>query len=227
MFIASDESKQGRFYTIGSLWLPETDVPTLESQASELRVEAGMWGEVKWENIDSTHQDEYKKYLDLFFDGPNRFFTCFIMNTEELDYSYFGGSRAASFSSFCFTSIHHTAEKMYRRLAKQPLHIIFDQEVLQNRSDYLALHERLERTGHDVSQCCACTSHITAALQIADLLTGAVSAVWNNRATGRNDRAIVDYIEGKAGEPLSTENVATGFGFNKIHKWLFRPPAHL
>ena len=185
MFLALDESEEHEKKVLGGLLLPEIDLPKLEHDFVALRVKHKLFGELKWTRIDQYH-GRYCDFLDLFFDNKNITYhsICFRRGGEQ---KY----RAA------YVLIRTITWKLQNAGINEPMYVLFDndgnlgareaKEIKKIAAGERAFKQKLEFCSQGVS-------HILGALQLSDIITGALCAAVNKAHMHQDKKAVHDYI---------------------------------
>ncbi len=185
MFFALDESEEHQKKVLGGLLLPETDLPNLERDFVALRVKHKLFGELKWTRIDQYHI-RYRDFLDLFFDGKGITYhsICFRRGGEQ---KY----RAA------YVLIRTITWKLQNAGINEPMYVLFDNDGNLGEREVeeikkIVAGDRMFK--QKLEFCNQGTSHVLGALQLSDIITGAVCAAVNQAPMHQNKKSVHDYI---------------------------------
>lgn len=187
MYLFLDESDSGKRKVLGGILVPNSLVSEFEKKFVETRQSEKVFGEVKWTKIETAYEKKYKKFIDLFFDEP-------LITYHS--YSYKNVSE--KLRAVAYSLIRSVDWKIINSGVKEPLHIIFD----ENGAGALESYKKISKTANidvrfksRIEFCNEGNSHCLGALQIADLLTGAVGAKINSSSIATAKKSILDYIE--------------------------------
>jgi len=210
MFLILDESEEHQKMVLGGVLLSDDDLPSLECEFVKLRIKHKLFGEIKWNRIDQYYK-RYCEFINLFFDNKKITFHSICYRRGGTD-KY----RAA------FVLIRTVTWKMQNAGINEPLYVIFDNDG--NLGDTEAreirkIAEKDPRFKQKLEFCSQGTSHLLGAMQIADLLTGAVSSTINSDSVSVERSSVVAHITTKnKGIPLSWASLTLPKLFDyKIH----------
>jgi hypothetical protein len=194
MFLALDESEENGKKVLGGILLSEKLLPALEADFVSLRVKHKLFAELKWNKIDQYYK-RYCEFIDLFFNDPNiTYHSICYRRTGDQKY------RAA------FVLIRTITWKLQNAGINEPLYVLFDNDG--SLGDHEAREiKKIAATDRRFKQrlefCSQGTSHVLGALQLADLLTGAVCSAINGIALAVEPKHVHDHIQAKNnGVPL-------------------------
>ena len=188
MFVACDESGVGgRYFVLGSVWVPKENVSEFEKRVSELRLRFKCWGEVKWEKI-SDHTSEnvmcfYREFIEAISD-MDTFFRFIVVDTKKLDKGRVDEKLQLQFM-YLLISRNAVRRVLRKRINPNDLHIIFDQfkESRQSRDEGWRMETRdfLNKYLHcKIEHLQPCSSHINSLLQLIDVFTSMLSEKINS-----------------------------------------------
>lgn len=192
MFLALDESERCSKNVFGGILLPEQKLPDLEKDWTLLRLKHKLFAEIKWESIDQYYK-RYCDFIDLFFNNKDITFHSICYCNENKKYNA------------VYVLIRTITWKMQNAGLNEPLFILFDNnEGLGERET--AEIKKIAQIDRGFKQrvefCNQGTSHILGALQLADLLTGAICSKVNNETINKKRDYVVKFIEDKNKLPL-------------------------
>jgi hypothetical protein len=190
MFLILDESEEHQKMVLGGLLISEKILPAFEAEFVGLRIKHKLFGELKWHRIDQYHQ-RYCEFIDLFFNEKSITFHSICYRRGGTD-KYKAG----------YALIRTITWKMQNAGINEPLYVLFDNDG--NLGDKEAreirkIAEKDERFKQKLEFCSQGTSHILGAMQISDLLTGAVCSTINSGTTSANKKKVVEHIISKNG----------------------------
>jgi hypothetical protein len=161
---------QDRFFSVGCLVLPVPSV--LLRQVQKLRDKRKWYGEIKWVELTMTSLPLYVDLIDLVANSDARYY-CFVADRSSADpVKRFKHDAWLAYEKLA-TQVLIGAAKPYELLSvmadnySTPDHVKFEEDV---RSE---VNRRLERLA--VTTICRMDSKACDALQLVDVLTGAVT----------------------------------------------------
>jgi hypothetical protein len=235
MFVACDESgidASSKYLIIGTVWIKKQDVSEFEKKVSKLRLDEKCWGEIEWLKLSGTTAkniiDCYKKFISLAFDDIKIHFRFIIVDKSLIDKkTYHKKSDELVHLKFMHLSISRYADRFLSVNDKLGLHIIFDsfQESNVSKEEKWRLQTKnyIERYLHcKIEHFQPCNSHINSLVQLCDLFTGAVSAVWNKPTAKitKTQSGIIKHIEKLTDKKLDALTLPSARDFNI---WVWRP----
>lgn len=232
MFIGCDISgqlKKDKYYVLGTAWIPKKQLPKYEEAVCNFRLKNKLWGELKWTNVKKQKMQEYKNFLILSLSEFPINIKIILLDKKIVKIEHFNNSKGKMFSTFYYTLL---TNHMRRILKTQSQISSFD--ILIDREDWIRqeslnlkyfLEKFLSIGGlkKSINHLSQCDSKICSMLQICDLITGAVSAVWNQNKFEIADykQDIIKTIEDIIKHRLINFTMPT---FKKFNLWLWRPP---
>lgn len=185
MFLILDESEEYRKMVFGGILISEKQLPNFEAKFVNLRIKHKLFGEIKWSRIDQYHR-RYCEFIDLFFEEENTTFhsICYRRNGIE---KYRAG----------YTLIKTITWKMQNAGINEPLYVLFDNDGnlgdVESR-EIRKIAKKDPRFKQELEFCSQGTSHILGAMQITDLLTGAVCSTINSGIISKNKKKVMEHI---------------------------------
>lgn len=188
MFLILDESEEHQKKVLGGVLIQDDALPNLEAEFVKLRIKHKLFGEIKWNRIDQYYK-RYCDFIDLFFSDKKITFHSICYRRGGAD-KYRAG----------FVLIRTVTWKMQNAGINEPLYVLFDNDGnLGNREvrEIKKIADNDPRFKQKLEFCNQGTSHILGAMQIADLLTGAVSSTINSSRISQERSAILKHINSK------------------------------
>lgn len=237
MFVACDESGKdpsSKYLVIGTIWIDKDNVSEFEKKATELRLKHKCWGEIEWlklsGSVSEQIKDFYKEFIDLAFKDLKIYFRFIIVKKSTLDTKTYHKNQKTNKLvqlKFMYYSISRYADRFLEQEKKEGLHIIFDsyQESNQSREEKWRLETRkfIEKyVGCKIEHFQPCKSHISSLVQLCDVITGAVSTVWNKPPSkiSNTHNEIIGHIQQLSRKDISARTLPTEKDFNI---WVWRP----
>jgi|SRR3989344_1158248 len=228
MFVAADQSGSADLFVVGSFWLPLIRVPDFEAKVLQIRIEQKYWREAHFTHLKKTERayDFCKSLLQAALDPQlNTDFAVIVAaNNEALTEQFHANSQVKRDVTFMYELI----SRRYRwwRIESSP-YVIFDDIThkdccdpsTEEPEDSVAhAHIRDGRkwlnkyTGKPAECFAPCRSHISSAIQVADLLAGMTSLRWciKTRAIPAPNQArlsLLEWFEGELGSNLGVETL--------------------
>jgi hypothetical protein len=191
-----DESRHVResanpFMGIGGLWVPYRRKDELRRRLDVIANTQLLRGELKWSKVSTQTLVGYKAVLDAFAIDPEMRFRAIIVDHAAVDYRQFHrGDRELGFYSFYY----HMLVKWLQPATSYI--ILLDHKVNSRPGRYSALEERLRREvvpSTHIRQVTVADSRDSRLAQLADVLTGAVTAAWCNNTPGESAKAMLQH----------------------------------
>lgn len=209
--IYSDESSHiydgSSIMSLGAIWSSPDTAKWLSENIKlvKIRHDIKPRREIKWTKVSQKKVDYYKDLIDLFINNDDLHFRAVIVDKTSLDHEKFGQSKDDFYYKMQYYLIRNIADK---RVGSFKLYLDYKDTWSNKRCQDLSKY--LENTG--ILKCCHFSaqpirSHEVSALQITDLITGAV--MYANKPRTDNDSLakldLVRYIEEKVGQKLTIE----------------------
>lgn len=163
------------FMGIGGLWVPYQAKNRLRREFDAVANAHGLRGELKWSKASTKTLDGYKAIIDLFAAHQEVRFRAIIVDHSAVDYWRFHrGDQELGFYSFYY----HMLVKWLQ--SNTSYIIVLDHKSNSSAGRYSALEGRLRQFTPDahIRQVTVADSRASRLAQLADVLTGAVTAAW-------------------------------------------------
>ncbi len=221
MFLALDECFAGSTAVIGCVSIPRSIFSSLESNALNVRIEHRLWGEMKWNKISSpSYAEKYKTFVAT------------IMANEQVTYHSWAYNRNLPILER--RRIHQTSDKqkifyrqcyaLIRSVVKKCMaegifdfYIVADETGPLGTAEYKIIKEYLEKDRRfpikpRLQFCSTGNSAVSASLQVADIVTGALtSKLYSGSELSDSHLVVFNYIESlNDGLPLGITPVSAG-----------------
>lgn len=252
MFIAADESDFGRGYlVIGTVWLRNEQIPELERTVAEFRVKNHFWREVHLANVDNTSGEFYNnnclEFLRIGVETGVEF-KCIVVPEAQVNMGMHDNNPKIMQLNFLCTLIRNKLRTEFSEVEEEITILsdsfmppgteierteikvdsenptVFRLEKVSRRAIPEAKVRAERYIGRKIDCMAQCSSHLSSAVQLADLFAGAVSA----RAAGVSEDdprwPIVNEFETSYGQKLNQRSM---WGRRKLNIWVWRPPAIL
>lgn len=241
MFVAVDQSDSNDHFVVGSFWLPLDRLGEFESRVLQLRCDQKYWREVHFVDLKKAEGrafDFMKALLEIALgeDLKGLFAVLVADNNKERRQAHFDGSYTKRDAAFMYELI----SRRYRwwNVTTEP-YVIFDDltnhtpvkdsddEPEDNVSSEHASEARkhLERyIGKKVACFSPCRSHISSAVQLADVIAGMTLLRWSINSGLQNNPnsaklAMLEWFEQESGKDLGIQTTPSKTNFNV---WRFK-----
>lgn len=206
MFLILDESEEHQKMVLGGLLISEKILPDFESDFVKLRIKHKLFGELKWSRIDQ-YYERYCDFINLFFNEKSITFHSICYRRGGTD-KYRAG----------YSLIRTITWKLQNAGIKEPLYVLFDNDG--NLGDKEAreirkIAQKDHRFKQELEFCSQGTSHLLGAMQISDLITGAVCSTINSISSSTNKKKVLDYIFEK-NDRIALDQAKTSLALPKL-----------
>jgi len=199
-----DGTKENRFMSIGSLWLPRNRKSELTKRFRALRESVGLKGEIKWSKVSEKKLEPYKTLVDFFFDQTDLRFRVIVVDQSKVDlHRFHHGDRELGFYKFYFEMLEKWIESNNRYL------VLLDFKKNKGADRYTTLRRVLENKTKGkawIDDLTVIDSYESPLAQLTDLLTGAIAASWCGLRPGGAKENMVNYIGKRRGNPLTSSS---------------------
>jgi hypothetical protein len=232
--IFCDESGlNDRFFVLGSLYSP-SDSETFRSDIETIKRKHRLKTEIKWEKLPTRQGqflDGYNAVIERWIDSPLTY-KALIVDTQKypLNHREFtGGDHTIGYYQFYLTllfngyirhdpvynvriHLHNPAYKLNGGLGR-----------LEDKINEAALNHGFP----DISgnSCCRISAHTAMSdslIQLADILSGLVSGIWNGKIIRQTKRDLFSRCCEKLGMDISKPSESR-HADQKLNRWLFTP----
>lgn len=171
-----DACNANPYMGIGGLWIPYERKDALRRRFDSIASEHLLRGELKWSKVSEKSLAGYKAIIDAFATDPELSFRVILVDHKATDYALFhAGDHELGFYAFYY----HMLTKWL--LPESSYIIILDHKVNSQEGRYSVLERRLKQTAPtstSIRKVGVANSRESRLAQLADLLTGAVTACW-------------------------------------------------
>jgi len=199
-------NRKAHAYTgIGGIWIPAEQRSLLKKGINDIKIKHNIFGELKWQKVSTAYFELYKDVIDFFFNTDYIRFRVILIEAAKVDHIRFNNADAElGFYKFYYQLLQHWIFDF------NDYAIFADLKKNRNKGRLKELEHALDNSNYtsDITQVQALPSHESLGIQLADILTGMVTAKMNNEYNLFSAKAkIIEYTENKY---LSNEIVATG-----------------
>jgi hypothetical protein len=196
MFLAIDECVEGEKKVFGGVLLPLDFVPSLEADFVRLRIQRKLWGELKWNRVDQ-YWSRYTDFVQLFFNAKKATYQGIIFRNPSKRYNA------------AYILLRTITWKLQNFGFSGELYVLFDESGSFGNEELKKIRAFAQndlKFKIKLSFCNQGTSHVIGALQLADLLSGAVHAEINKLSLQKEKKSFYEYIYNENKQPLSFRN---------------------
>ncbi|HET9412475.1 MAG TPA: hypothetical protein VFO38_06610 [Candidatus Saccharimonadales bacterium] len=220
--------------TIGCLCFPRAIMPELESVFIADRIKHRVWAEVKWSRLCTPYCDKYKSMVSNYLASSQvtyHSWTYSIPSAEERKQYYNGSDSSKIIYRHAYLLIRTVIWKCRNSGYRGPFYILADETGKLGREEYKITQELLKNDAKidppaSIDFCNTGNSTSCGAMQVVDLLTGAVMSQYDEKFSKQD--ACIDFVEHLTalnnGVPLTFSS--PGFprlGAQKMQHCLFKP----
>lgn len=205
-----DSCDANRFMGIGGLWLPYGEKDAFRRRFDAVAKDHGLGGELKWSKVSAKTLGGYKAIIDEFASSPALRFRTILVDHAAINYARFHrGDQEFGFYAFYY----HMLTKWL--VEDSSYIIVLDHKVNSEPGRYAQLEHRLRQALPESTHLRTVTvanSRESRLAQLADLLTGAVTAAWCETPGGTPKAELQSYIAECVGVPsLRTASLSPAF----------------
>ncbi len=201
---------------LGAVWCPEDEKRLIFQRLREIKVENGLNKdfELKWNKVSPAKLSYYLDVINYFFDNNDLHFRVLVVpNKNELNHQKY----------------NQTHDEFYYKMYFDMLKTIFDPNAAYNiyldikdtqgQAKVTKLHEYLCSSQYDfrkenIRKVQQVRSHEVELIALADLLTGAISYVWQGLNTSSSKLSLIQKIRERSGYTLVRSTLYQESKFN-------------
>ena len=193
------DKQSHKYASIGGVWIPAERRQIVKGLIAELKAKYGLYGEMKWNHICPKSVEMYKDLVNMFFDDDQMRFRAICIKASEVNHERFNaGNGELGFYKFYFQLIHHWM------LMGNSYQVFVDFKTNGYRHRVKELGTILNHASTaELTQIQALPSDESVLIQLADVLTGAVSSAFNsNKLMSDSKQSIRELIESRLGHGI-------------------------
>jgi hypothetical protein len=207
---------------LGAIWFPEEKAKEINRRIRDIKQKhiAGSKFELKWTKISLANSELYQDLVDYFFDDDDiRFRGLIVPNKKILTHEKFNQTHDDFYYKMSYYLIRNILNpRMHYR-------IYFDYKDTQGAAKIVRLREVLGASNFDFSSKIIQTmqtvkSYQVAAMQLCDILIGAIGYGFRGLSTSKGKERIVTRIKYRSGYAL---NKSTLLNESKFNLFVWRP----
>lgn len=170
--------------------------------------------EIKWNKVSKNKLDFYKELIDFFFDDSDLCFRVLVVpDKNKLDYEAFGHTHDVFYYKMYFSMLKAILNPEFAH------NIYIDTKDTKSREKVHKLEQVLRNDKYDYSneiikKVQQVRSHEVELIQLADLLTGAMSYVNRGLSASEAKNVLVDYIRHRSRYSLVKSTLVKEKKFN-------------
>lgn len=180
------------FMGIGGLWVPGEERDDVKFELDRVARSFRLKGELKWSKVSAKHLDAYKAFVNVFARRMSVQFRIIVVDQKQLDVNAFhNGDRELGFYKFYYEMLVKWLEPNTEYV------ILLDHRVNSAGGRYSKLREILDNSiGYSthIRQLSVVDSKQSRLAQLADLLTGAITAAWCKTPAGTPKAELQRYL---------------------------------
>ena len=185
------KSNHERYMVIGGIWIEKEERKKVKNKLEFLKKKNKISAEFKWTKVSPSKIDFYKEVVEYFFSNPKIRFRCIVVDSEKIDMELFHESDSElGFYKFYYQLLIKWID------GNTSYRIYLDDKANKQNSRLSDLQYFLSKSSFgDIDSVLALPSSDSVFIQLADLLIGAVSSVFNQSITSPAKKEIVGLIE--------------------------------
>jgi len=213
--------KDEHFYMgIGGIWMPSEMRDKFKTDIQTIKLKYNVHGELKWNKVSPKFLPLYKEVIDYFFDSKFIRFRVILVESNKVNLIKFHNSDAElSFYKFYYQMIKTWIYDFN-------LYDVFvDLKKNRDKGRLKELEKFLDKANFfsDVRMVQGLPSNQSLGIQLADVLTGLVTAKFNNKTTSEAKSQLIQYVESHLGNTIQatpkTEEKLNIFKINLQGGW--------
>lgn len=183
-----------KFTAIGGIWMPAEFRDSFKASMIAIKEKQNIKGELKWQKISPAYLELYQEVINYFFDTPELRFRVIMVESKTVDNIRFNDKDAElGFYKFYYQLLHHWIFDF------NTYNFYIDFKVNRNKGRLKVLKMVLDASNltSNIQQVQALHSHESLGIQLADVLTGMVSAKFNKEISSDAKKNIIKLAESK------------------------------
>ena len=197
----SSKNPKARYMVIGSVWLKAEDRADFKKTIRELSDKHRVGGEFKWQKISKSREGFYRDLVGWFFGVGDRLrYRCIAVDREKVDLlRYHENDQELGFYKFYYQMLHH----WILDFNEYAVFCDFKRNRVRSRLHTLQRCLGYSNLSSQITNVQALPSHESVLIQLADVITGAVSARLNNTARpGSSKEEVITELERNLGHKI-------------------------
>lgn len=208
------------FMGIGSIWIPSELRSTFKSEMTLIKNKYSVRGEIKWQKVSPVYLPMYKEIIDYFFHAKYLRYRVILVESDKVDHVTFNNSDA----ELGFYKFYYQLLKSWI-LDFNNYAVFVDLKENRNKGRLNELERILDLANlfSDVTKVQGLPSEQSLGIQLADVLTGLVTAKFNHHSTSEAKLALIDHVEqfigGEIAHTFKSEEKFNVFKINLKGGW--------
>lgn len=185
------DKKEG-FMVIGGIWIEKKDHKKVKKEINNLKKKHNLLGEFKWNKVSPSRQEFYFELLDYFFGNRKIRFRCIVVDSSKVDLKTYHDSDAElGFYKLYFQLLTHWCNDL------GTYYLYLDDKSNSDQGRLPKLKEILNIVSlGEIRDVLPTKSEQSIFIQLADVLTGAVSHHFNSkRVIGESSKIKNEFID--------------------------------
>ncbi len=207
---------------LGALWCPDEKRKEIFERIREIKADHGFGNdfEIKWNKVSRSYVDLYLDLVNYFFDDDDMHFRALVIpDKSALDHKKFDQDHDTFYYKMYFDLIKVILNPEYA------FNIYIDIKDTRSQDKVNKLLEVLRNNHYDfnkkiIRKVQQVHSHEVGTLQIADLLTGAISYLHRGLSGNKGKEVLIERIKRRSGYAL---NHSTLYKENKFNLFVWQP----
>ncbi len=189
---ALSDSSAHKYIGIGSIWLQASERAVLKRDIAKIKRDYSFNGELKWKKVSPSSYNFYKRILDYFFNADYLRARVIVIESSKVNnYKFHESDAELSFYKFYYQLIKHWIFDF------NEYSIFLDYKVNRDKSRLKTLKRVLNYSNLTsvINNVQALPSEQSAGIQLADVVTGLVTAKFNSKNTSKAKLGLIEHIE--------------------------------
>lgn len=209
-----DESREGfvdrsGYLGIGGLWVRAQDRDAVKWELREIASSHGLNAELKWQKVSARTLDGYSAFATAFARLPV-FFRALLVEKSTVDLDgYHGGDGDLGFYKFYFRMLEKWLDSTSEYV------VLLDRKPSRTKGHHTRLREVLcnaAMSSSHIAQLAPVDSRESSLSQLADVLTGAVTAAWSGTPPGSAKEQLQSHLAAALGlKTIRIQSQSPGF----------------
>ncbi len=196
------KNKTEHFYMgIGGVWMPADMRDKFKTELKQIKSKYNVHGEFKWNKVSPRYLSMYKEIIDFFFNADYLRFRVILVESDKVNLVNFHNSDAElSFYKFYYQMIKTWIYDF------NLYDVFLDLKKNRNKGRLKELENFLDKANFfsDVRTVQGLPSNQSLGIQLADLLTGIITAKFNNKTSSPTKLELIRYVESRLGNVIQS-----------------------
>lgn len=189
---ALSNKNEHKYIAIGGIWIPADNRKSLKDAIKTIKEKYNIYGEFKWNKLSPAYFDFYKNIIDYFFSSELIRFRAIIIESKCVDnYKFNNDDNELSFYKFYYQLLHHWIYDF------NSYSIYLDYKINRDKGRLRELKRILMNANitSNIKVVQSLPSEQSIGIQLADVLTGIVSAKFNATISSKAKLSLIKHIE--------------------------------